>query len=147
MDVTYIHISCRPKPLIYHFAWGPMRAKPVLVGEVSQALDTLLREKAALLAVELRDLRIQPALVYLMVYAPPMVSPHSIACGLKAHSSSALRRTYKELTTIPTLWTREYLVAAGESIQAEELIAAYLAMHAPPRRPRGRPPCRLTRCE
>ncbi|HEY8287058.1 MAG TPA: transposase [Chloroflexota bacterium] len=147
MDVAYIHISCRPRPLIYHFAWGPMRAKPVLVDEIAEALNALLREKAALLAVGIRDLRIQPALVYLMVDAPPMVSPHSIACGLKAHSSSALRRTYKELTTIPTLWTREYLVAAGEHIRAEELMAAYLAMHAPQRRPRGRPPCRLSRCD
>ncbi len=144
MDVTYIHISCRPKPLVYHFAWGPMRAKPVLVGEIAERLDALLREKAALLAVDLRDLLIQPALVYVVVHAPPMVSPHSIACGLKAHSSSALRRTYKELTTIPTLWTRDYLVAAGEHIRAEELLAAYMATLAPQRRPRGRPRCCLS---
>jgi len=68
-------------------------------------------------------------------------------CGLKAHSSSALRRTYKELTTIPTLWTRGYLVAAGENIRADELLAAFAATLAPQRRPRGRPRCRQSRLE
>jgi REP-associated tyrosine transposase len=147
MDVAYIHISCRPRPLIYHFAWGSMRAKPVLVGEIADALDALLREKAALMAVDLREVHIQPALVYLVVHAPPMMSPHSIVCGLKAHSSSALRRTYKELTTIPTLWTRGYLVAAGEGVRADELLAAFAATLAPQRRPRGRPRCRQSRPE
>ncbi len=125
---------------MYHFAWGPMRAKPVLVGEVAGRLEELLREKAAMLPVAVRALVIQPALVYLVVEAPAIVAPHSIVCGLKAHSSSALRREFKELTTIPTLWTRDYLVAAGESVTPDEMLAAYTATQAP-RRPRGRPRC------
>ena len=73
--------------------------------------------------------------------APPMLSPHSIVCGLKAHSSGVLRREFKELTTMPTLWTREYLVAAGDELTPEQVLTAYM-MSLTPRRPRGRPPCR-----
>jgi len=140
MDVVHIHISYQPKPLIYHFAWGPMRLKPVLVGCIAERLAHLLIEKAEALDVGLRSLGIQPAFVYLMVEAPPTVSPHSIICGLKSHSSSVLRREFKELTTIPTLWTREYLVAAGEGISAEDLFNAFQSQVGPRRSP-GRPRC------
>jgi putative transposase len=117
-----------------------MRCKPVLVGEVAERLARLLIEKAEALAIELRTLEIRPALVYLVVEAPPTVSPHSIACGLKAHSSSVLRREFKELTTIPTLWTRDYLVVAGEEVAADELLGVFHARLTPRRLP-GRPRC------
>ena len=126
--------------IVYHFVWAPMRCRPVLVGEAAERLDALLREKAVLLEIALRGLRIRPALVYLVVEAPPTLAPHSIACGLKAHSSGALRREFKELTTIPTLWTREYLVLAGDDVPPDEIQRLYVSM-LPPRRPRGRP-CR-----
>jgi putative transposase len=143
MDTLHIHISCRPRPLVYHFAWAPMRCKPVLVGCIAERLAHLFVEKSEALGVGLRGLQIQPALVYLLVEAPPIVSPHSIACGLKAYSSSVLRREFKELTTIPTLWTRDYLVAAGEEISVDDLLRAFHARLAP-RRPPGRPRCGLS---
>jgi putative transposase len=117
-----------------------MRCKPVLIGCIAERLAHLLLEKAEDLDVELQDLQIQPALVYLVVQAPPTVAPHSIACGLKAYSSSVLRREFKELTTIPTLWTRDYLVVAGEDIAADDLLRAFHSRLAP-RRPPGRPRC------
>jgi putative transposase len=117
-----------------------MRRKPVLVDAVAERLARLLIEKAEALKVGLRTLDIRPALVYLVVEAPPTVSPHSIACGLKAYSSSVLRREFKELTTIPTLWTRDYLVVAGEEVAADELLGVFHARLSP-RRPPGRPRC------
>jgi putative transposase len=140
MEMTYIHFSCRIRPLVYHFAWGPMRAKPVLVGPIVVRLDCLLREKAVEMEVVVRTLAIHPACVYLKVEAAPLMSPHSIVCGLKASTSSVLRREFRELTTIPTLWTRDYLVAAGEDVTEDDLLAAHLASQTP-RRPRGRPRC------
>jgi putative transposase len=117
-----------------------MRAKPVLVGCITERLASLLREKAACLGVNLGSVSIQPAFVYVLVQAPPTVSPHRIACGLKAYSSGVLRREFRELTTIPSLWTRDYLVATGEEISIDDLFEAYQAGLAPRRLP-GRP-CR-----
>jgi len=145
VDVIYIHIKPQTSPLVYHFAWGPMRAKPLLVGEAALRLEELLHEKAHGLGVVVRTVQIQPCYVYLAVEAPPTLSPHRIVCGLKAHSSCTLRREYKEMTTIPTLWTREYLVAAGEHVSAEQICAAFLATQTP-RRPRGRPRCAQPEC-
>ena len=134
-----LHDSGKPWRLTYHFVWGPMRARPVLVGDAARRLAELIREKAELMQVALRALEIQPDRVYLVVDAPPTLSPHGIVCGLKAHSSGCLRREFKELHTLPTLWTRHYLVAAGEGMTVEQMLAAFEATLAP-RRPRGRPP-------
>jgi putative transposase len=117
-----------------------MRGKPLLTGAAAERLRALLEEKAVALGVTIRQLQIQPDCIYLEVDAPPTIAPHSIVCGLKAHSSGALRREYREFTTIPTLWTRDYLVAAGHGIACEHMLTV-LAERMPPCRPRGRPRC------
>ncbi len=115
-----------------------MRLRPVLVGDAAARLGDLLREKAGLMEVELRALEIGPACVYLAVVAPPTLAPHRIVCGFKAHSSGALRREFVQLTTTPSLWTREYVVLAGDDLSPDDVRAHYEAALTP-RRPRGRP--------
>lgn len=124
--------------IVYHFVWGPMRSKPCLTGEAADRLYDLIREKADALGVDLEDVRILADRVYVAVAAPPILSPHRIVCQLKAHSSHCLRHEFQEMTRIPTLWTRAYLVLAGEQISPEQVLAAYQAALPARRRP-GRP--------
>jgi REP-associated tyrosine transposase len=124
--------------IVYHFVWAPMRSKPCLVGEAAKRLRQLIQEKAGGLPVGLEDVRVFPDRVYVAVAAPPTISPHHIICQLKAHSSRCLRHEFQEMTRIPTLWTRTYLVRAGERLTPEQVLAAFEAA-LPPRRPRGRP--------
>jgi putative transposase len=125
--------------IIYHFVWQPMRAKACLTGEVAERLRALLEERAGQLQFQPRALVILPDRVYLSAAAPPTLSPHSIVCQVKALTSRALRNEFPELTRIPTLWTRAYLVVAGETISPEEVLQRFESL-LPPRRPRGRPP-------
>ncbi len=129
---------CPLRRLAYHFVWGPMRLRPVLVGDAAARLGDLLREKASLMEVELRALEIEPAHVYMAVAAPPTLAPHRIVCGFKTHSSGTLRREFKQLTTTPSLWTREYVVLAGDDLSPDDVRRVYEATLSP-RRPRGRP--------
>ena len=124
--------------ITYHFVWGPMRCKPCLTGEAAARLRELIREKAVELQVELEDLEIFPDRVYVAVAAPPVLSPHRIVCQLKAHSSHCLRREFQEMTRIPAVWTRAYLVLAGDEVTPDQVLAAYDAAIPPRRRP-GRP--------
>jgi putative transposase len=135
-----LQISDETARLTYHFVWGCMRCRPVLVGATAERLADLLREKADAMGVALRALAVQPDRVYLVVDAPPTLSPHRIVCGFKAHSSGPLRREFKEVRAMPTLWTRHYVVAAGDGMTPEQALAAFEATLAP-RRPRGRPSC------
>lgn len=124
--------------ITYHFVWGPMRSKPCLVGEIAERLQELIREKASGRSFTPLAVIILPDRVYLAVAAPPTLSPHHIVCQVKAHTSRILRDEFPELTRIPTLWTRAYLVMAGNEIPSEEVFKRYEAMQQP-RRPRGRP--------
>jgi putative transposase len=124
--------------LTYHFVWGPMRCKACLCGEAGDRLAELLEEKVSELGLELCNYRVMPDRVYLAVSAPPTVAPHRIACQIKAHTSRVLRNEFVEMTRIPTLWTRAYLVFGGDHLTAEDALAEFEAVQAP-RRPRGRP--------
>ena len=133
-----IHNSDEPWYITYHFVWGPMRSKACLVGDIASRLQALVEEKAEVLSFETRTLIIMPDRVYLAAAAPPTLAPHRIVCQVKALTSRALREEFPELTRIPTLWTRAYLVVAGNEVTAEEVFRLYEA-HQRPRRPRGRP--------
>ncbi len=122
----------------YHFVWGPMRAKPCLIGRAAQRLYELIRERAEELDITVEDLVVFPDRVYVAVVAPAILSPHRIVCQFKAHSSHCLRHEFQEMTKIPAVWTRAYLVQAGEHVTPEQVLAAYEAAQPPRRRP-GRP--------
>ena len=123
--------------ITYHFVWGPMRSKPCLTGDTARRLRELIREKADALGVTVDHVHILPDRVYVAVGAPPILSPHRIICQFKAHSSHCLRHEFQEMTKIPTVWTRAYLVLAGEHMTPEQAFAEYEAA-MPARRPRGR---------
>ncbi len=115
-----------------------MRSKACLVGEVASRLQALVEGKADILSFQTRTLIIMPDRVYLAAAAPPTLAPHRIVCQIKALTSQTLREEFPELTRIPTLWTRDYLVVAGDEVTAEEVFRLYEARLSP-RRPRGRP--------
>ena len=125
--------------ITYHFVWGPMRAKPCLINEVAQRLEDLIAEKAEGLDFVPVRLVIRPDRVYLAAEAPPTVAPHHIVCQVKAYTSRVLREEFPELTRIPTLWTRAYLVLAGDTIEPDDVLRRFDET-LPTRRPRGRPP-------
>jgi REP-associated tyrosine transposase len=124
--------------ITYHFVWVPMRFKPCLTGEIAARLRALIEEGAGEAEYAPLTVVIEPDRVYLAASAPPTRSPHQIVCQVKARTSRALRDEFPELTRIPTLWTRAYLVMAGDQLTAEEVLRRFEAAQ-PPRRPRGRP--------
>jgi putative transposase len=133
-----IHDSSGEWRITYHFVWGPMRAKPCLTGQIAQRLEALIEERSGAQEFEPVALVILPDRVYLAAVAPPTLAPHSIMCQVKAYTSRILRDEFPELTRIPSLWTRAYLVMAGDSIVPEEVFRRFEEAQ-PRRRPRGRP--------
>lgn len=125
--------------ITYHFVWQPMRAKACLTDEVAERLQELLQERVEELRFEPITLIVLPDRVYLAALAPPTLAPHSIVCQVKALTARTLREEFPQLTRIPALWTRAYLVLAGDSISPEEVLKRYEEL-LPPRRGPGRPP-------
>ena len=135
MDIQNYPESWR---ITYHFVWGPMRAKACLDEVIAARLHTLILEKADELAFEPVVVMILPDRVYLAALAPPTLAPHSIICQVKAYTSRMLRDEFPELTRIPSLWTRAYVVMAGDALDPQEILHHFETC-LPERRPRGRP--------
>ena len=124
--------------ITYHFVWGAMRSKPCLIGEIADRLQALIEERAEEASFETVTVVILPDRVYLVATAEPTLAPHTIICQVKAYTSRVLRDEFPELTRIPSLWTRAYLVMAGEEVDPNKVFQRFEAT-LPQRRPRGRP--------
>ncbi len=121
------HTSGGVSNLNYHLVWCPKYRLPVLIKEVAEDLEALLREKASELDVEVKHLAIRPDHVHLFVKAPPDLSPAQIAHRLKGYTSRILRERYAHLVSrMPSLWSRSYYVGAAGHV-SDKTIARYIA--------------------
>jgi putative transposase len=113
--------------LNYHLVWTPKYRLPVLVGDVAEDLEDLLREKAAELEVEVKHLAIKPDHLHLFVSAPPDLSPSKLANQFKGYSSRRLRQKYRHLVSrMPSLWSRSFYVGSAGHV-SDKTIARYIA--------------------
>jgi putative transposase len=115
----YRHLPGSVSTLRYHLVWCPKYRRPVLVGEVADALAALLREKAAALGVEVEALDVMPDHVHLFVEAPPTLAPQQLAAQFKGSTSRVLRQRFPALRSrLPSLWSRSYYVGSAGAVSA-----------------------------
>jgi putative transposase len=106
--------------LRYHVVFCPKYRRPVLTGEVAEALLPLLRETAADLGVVLEAAEVLPDHVHLSVAdAPPTEAPQHVVNRLKGRSSRVLRQRFPALRSrLPSLWSRSYFIASVGRVSA-----------------------------
>ena len=125
--MDYRHSSRGVSNLNYHLVFCPKYRLAVLVDEVADDLEALLREKAVELDVEVKLLAIKPDHVHLFVKAPPVLSPAQLAHRFKGYSSHVLRKRHGHLRSrMPSLWSRSYYVGAVGHV-SDKTIARYIA--------------------
>jgi putative transposase len=125
--VDYRRTSGGVSNLNYHLVWTPKYRLSVLVGDVADDLEKLLREKADELGVEVKHLTIKPDHLHLFVSAPPDLSPSKLANQFKGYSSRILRQRYGHLVSrMPSLWSRSYYVGSSGHV-SDKTIARYIA--------------------
>jgi putative transposase len=112
--------------LRYHFVFCPKRRRKVLIGNVETRLKELLNIKAAELGWEIIALEVMPDHVHMFLNADPDVSPAQIMNALKGYTSRFLRLEFKQLTTLPSLWTRSYWVSTAGQVSSQT-IEKYIA--------------------
>jgi putative transposase len=105
----------------YHLIWCPKRRKPVLIGEVSDRLKSILKEVAKERGVEIIALEIQPDHVHLFISAYPTLAVHKFVKAFKGRSSHHLRKEFPHLLKIPSLWTHSYFVSTAGNISNETI--------------------------
>ena len=95
--------------LQYHLVWCPKYRRGVLTGEIADALEQLLREKADTLGVEIISLAIRPDHVHFFITGTPTIAVNQLVRHLKSFTAHELRERFPSLKTrLPSLWSRSY---------------------------------------
>lgn len=113
--------------LQYHIVFCPKYRRGVLVGEVADALKSLLLQKAQELELEIKAMEVMPDHVHLFVAGDPTDAPQRIVAQFKGFTSRELREWFPHLKSrLPTLWSRSYFIASVGAV-SEETIQRYIA--------------------
>lgn len=108
--------------IVYHLVWTPKRRKPILVGNIANDCNMLIRNKCEEKGWKILELAIQPDHIHLFIQAFPENSPSEIIKECKGVTSYFLRKKYPEvLKKLPSLWTRSYFVATAGNVSAETI--------------------------
>ena len=118
---TYQHSSNKVFLIQYHLVWCPKRRKPVLVGEVKERLEQIIRQVADELGIKVLELAINPDHVHLFISAYPTIPVHKIVRRIKGRSSNILRKEFPELLKLPSLWTHSYYVSTIGAVSKEAI--------------------------
>lgn len=96
----------------YHVVWCPKYRRKVLVGTISERLKELIVQKCSEIKADIIEMEIMPDHVHLQIEVDPQFGINKAVRSIKGHTSSVLRKEFKELTTrLPSLWTNSYFVS------------------------------------
>jgi putative transposase len=123
--MEYQHEQHSVHLVVYHIIWCPKRRRKVLVGPVHDRLKQIIHEVAEEHAWEIIRLAIQPDHVHLVIRANPYTLPADIPRLIKGRSSHDLRQEFPHLRTLPSLWTRSYLLSTAGNV-SQEIIQKYI---------------------
>jgi len=110
-----------PLLIQYHIVWCSKRRKPILVGEVKDRLEQIIRKVAEEIGIKVLELSINPNHVNLLISAYPTIAVHKIVRRIKGRISNILRREFHELLKLPSLWTRSYYVSTVGAVSKEAI--------------------------
>ena len=120
--MTYQTHSGGVYQIYYHLVFCPKYRRKVLVGNIPQRLNELIRLKVIELGGEVKALEIQPDHVHLFIAFPPKWSPAQIAFRIKGYASHVLRQEFPHLKSrLPSLWSRSCYIGTAGSISAETI--------------------------
>ena len=111
--------------IVYHLIWCTKRRKQVLVNNIKEECEQLIKEKCEQNAWQVLELAVQPDHVHLFVRAFPTIPAYDIIKECKGITSYVLRNKYKELKKIPCLWTKTYFASTAGNVSSE-IIKKYI---------------------
>jgi len=108
--------------IVYHLIWCPKRRKPILVGELAQRCQELIKAKCEEKGWSILTLAIQPDHIHLVVRVWPSDSASEVIKELKGATSFPLRKEFRPiLSKLPSLWTRSYFSSTAGAVSAQTI--------------------------
>lgn len=106
----------------YQFVFCSRYRRKVLKGAVEARFRELLEEICKENELVIVALSIEPDYVFLIVDAPPTISPSDIMARVKGVTSGTLRHEFDKYSHLPSLWTRSFFCSTENTPIPEEII-------------------------
>ena len=88
------------------------------MGQVKTRLLAIIRDVAKEKSFDILALEIMPDHLHLFVSSHPALPVHSIVKAIKGRSSYILRKEFKHLLRLPSLWTHSYFVSTAGNVSS-----------------------------
>ena len=99
----------------YHFVFCPKyRRKIFLIPGVEKRMIELTKEQCEKEQIDILDMNCDVDHVYLYVTVYPQTTISRIISSIKEYTSKILRKEFKELSKMNSLWTRSYFVSTED---------------------------------
>jgi putative transposase len=110
----------------YHFVFCPRYRRKALVGEAEKRFREILKNVCEENAFIIVAQEVMPDHVHLFLNTLPSISPSDIMAKVKGVTSRELRREFKHLQHLPSLWTRSFFCSTAGNVSSET-VARYIA--------------------
>ncbi len=106
----------------YHFVFCPRyRRKIFLIPNVEDRFKYLVKSICKEMDIEIIAMECDKDHTHLFLNCLPTLSPANIMQKIKGITSRALRGEFKELSKMPSLWTRSYFVSTAGNVSSETI--------------------------
>lgn len=102
----------------YHIVFCPKYRRGLLVGDVKDRLNQVLDDVAKENNWSITAREVMPDHVHLFVSADVGTTPNIVVKRFKGRTSRYLRKEFRELRKMPTLWTRSYFLSTAGNVSA-----------------------------
>lgn len=119
--MEYKHNNTSVIMVNYHIVFCPKYRRQILVGNIKKRLSEILDGVAKDNNWEIIAKEIMPDHVHLFVYADVLTRPEIVVKRFKGRSSNLLRKEFKELLKMPTLWTRSYFLSTAGNVSSSTI--------------------------
>ena len=122
MENNYRHTNTTVSLINYHFVFCPRyRRKIFLTPKVEQRFKELVKLKCQELEIEIIAIECDKDHSHMFLNCSPTQSPSDIMQQIKAYTSKILREEFKQLSKMPSLWTRSYFVSTAGNVSSETI--------------------------
>jgi len=106
----------------YHFVFCPRyRRKIFLINGVEERFKNLVKYVCEEMKIEIIEIECDKDHTHIFLNTLPTLSPSDIMQKIKGYTSKILREEFKELSNMPSLWTRSYFVSTAGNVSSETI--------------------------
>ena len=122
MENNYRKTKTTVSLINYHFVFCPRYRRKIFdISNVETRFKEIVKEICGELEIEIIAIECDRDYTHIFLNCLSTLSPSDIMNKIKGVSSKLIREEFKELSKMPSLWTRSYFVSTAGNVSSETI--------------------------